>query len=101
MKFVERPIRGEYVADVAKRIFMGGEPHVGGYVDAPVNDVLALVITGCQPQYLNDAAGGRVIAVDRFVSDAQAHETSSNRTKTGRAIDQINLRCPDDCRSPP
>ena len=45
----------------------------GDDVDAPALDILAVVVARRQPQHLDHAGRGRIVAVDRAVGDAKAH----------------------------
>jgi hypothetical protein len=56
--------------DVAEGILVLIEPAVAGHVDAPVDDVLAIVVARRQAQDLDRARGGRAVAIGRQVRDA-------------------------------
>ena len=67
------PLDREGMDDVAERILMGLQPAVGGYVDAPIHHILAVMVARRQPQRLDHAGGGSVVAIDALVRDADAH----------------------------
>ena len=69
----ERTVGGEDMGEVAEGVFVGGEPRVGGNVDAPADHILAVVVARREPQHLDHARGRRVVAMDDAVGDAQAH----------------------------
>ena len=70
-QFVQRPVGGEHVRDVAEGVLVGGKPRVRRYIDAPAHHVLAFVIARRKPQHLDRAGGRRIVAVDRAVGDAE------------------------------
>ena len=72
-QFVEWAVGGKYVGDIAERVFVAGEPRIGGHIDAPAHDILALVVTRRQPQHLDHAGGWRIVAIDVAMGDAKTH----------------------------
>src|SRR5262249_59171065 len=73
-KLAEWPLGGEHVGDVAEGILVLVEPAIRGDVDAPAHHVLAVMVAWGQPQHLNHAHGGRLVAVARQVREADTHE---------------------------
>ena len=69
----ERAFGGEGVRDVAERILVHVEAAVLRHVDAPVHDVLAVVIARREAQRLDHAAGRRVVLVAGLVRNADTH----------------------------
>ena len=61
------------MGDIAECIITGSQSHVGRDVDAPVGDVLAIVIARRQPEHLNYTCSGWIVTIDQTVGDAQAH----------------------------
>ncbi len=59
--------------EIAEGVLMGGKPRIRGNVDAPAQDILALMIARRQPQYLNDAGRRRVVAINMAMTNADAH----------------------------
>ena len=93
-QFLERPVGGEDMGDIAEGVFVGGEPRIGHDVDAPAPDVLAFVVARRQPQHLDHAGGGRIVAVDRAMGDAKAHvgrQRTDDGGQIGSTIDQAIL----------
>lgn len=72
-QLVKRTVGGKHVRDVAERIFMRGKPRVRRHIDPPTHDVLALMVSWGEPQYLDHARGGRIVSIISAVGDAQAH----------------------------
>ena len=64
----------QHMGDVAERILMGVEPGIGGDVDMPFGDVLAVMAARRHAQNLDHAGGGRLVAIAGGMGDAQAHE---------------------------
>src|SRR5262249_35211150 len=62
-KLGEWPLGGEHMGDVAEGILVLVEPAIRGDVDAPARHVLAVVVAGGQPQHLDHAGRGRLVAV--------------------------------------
>src|SRR5271168_4340818 len=61
--------------DIAERVLMHMEAGVGGDVDLPLGDVLAVMAARRHPQDLNDAGRGRLVAVAGGMRNSQAHGT--------------------------
>ena len=70
------------MGEIAERVLIGFEPAVRGNLDPPVDHVLAGVVARREPQRLDHAGTGRLVAVERFVRDADAHGQSSNPRRT-------------------
>jgi hypothetical protein len=70
---VERAFGGERMGDVAERVLVHVEAAVLRDVDAPMHDVLAVVIARRQAQRLDHAVDRRVVVVAGLVRDANAH----------------------------
>jgi hypothetical protein len=70
---VERTFRGERMGDVAERVLVHVEAAVLRDVDAPMNDVLAVVVARREAQGLDHAVDRRVVVVAGLVRDADAH----------------------------
>ena len=77
-KLRDRAGRGERMGDVAERVLDGFEPAIRRDFEPPVDHVLAGVVARREPQRLDHARTRRVVAVERFVRDADAHGQSSN-----------------------
>ncbi len=73
-QFFERAVGGEDVGDIAEGVFVGGQPRIGHDVDVPALDILAFMVARREPQHLDHAGGWRIVAVDRAMGDAKAHE---------------------------
>jgi hypothetical protein len=69
-------VGGEHVGDVAERILLRGKPCIGRNVDAPAHHVLAFMVARGEPQQLDSAGRRRVVAGDRRMGDADAHNRS-------------------------
>ena len=96
-QFLERAVGGEDMGDIAEGVFVGGEPRIGHDVDAPALDILAFVVARRQPQHLDHAGGGRIVAVDRAMGDAKAHvddRGSDDREQITSTIDEAILSDP-------
>ncbi len=74
---VDRAIGGEGVGDVAVGILLLVEPAVGRHVDAPIDDVLAVMVARRQAQRLDHAGRRRVIVVTGLVAHPDAHAATS------------------------
>ena len=100
LKFVERPVGGEHVGDVAERVLLLVEPRVRRHVDAPAHHVLAVVVARRQPQHLDHAGGRRIVAIVGAVGDADAHSgigsAISDHDDGTTRIDDIDAVCPAD-----
>src|SRR6202022_1534887 len=68
-----RPIRGEGVSDVSERIFVLMQPAIPRHVDAPMGDVLAVVISWRGAQTLDRACPRPPVAISRAMRDTKAH----------------------------
>src|SRR5215510_3970151 len=73
-KLAEWPLGGEHMGDVAEGIFVLVEPAIRGDVDAPARHVLAVMVAWGQPQHLDHAGSGRLVAVTGQMRDADTHE---------------------------
>src|SRR5262245_2699542 len=95
-ELAEWPLGGEHVGDVAEGILVLVEPAIRGDVDAPARYVLAIVVARRQPQHLDHARGGRLVAVARQMRDADTHErrrTTCGAEHTGsRARGRVRVR---------
>ena len=76
-QFGERPIHGEDVADVAERVLVLGKLAVLRHVDAPADDILAVVIARRQPQRLNHRAGRLGVPIACRMRDADSHVSAA------------------------
>src|ERR1044072_3351567 len=70
---VDRALGGKRVRDIAERVFMHIQAAVFCHLDAPVDDVLAIVVAGGEAKRLDDAADRRVVAIAGLVGNADAH----------------------------
>ena len=77
-ELAQRSLRGEDMGDVAEGVLVLVEPAIRGHVDAPARDVLTIVVARGQPQHLNHAAGGRLVAIAGEMRDANAHEPTTD-----------------------
>ena len=73
-KLAEWALGSEHMGDVAESVLVLIEPAIRGNVDAPARHVLAIVVARGQPQHLDDAGGGRLVAVGDQMRDADTHE---------------------------
>ena len=62
-----------HMGDVAEGVFAHLETGVGGDVDLPFRDILAVMAAGRHPQDLDHAGCGRLIAIGGGVGYPQAH----------------------------
>ena len=65
---------GQDMRDVAERILVHVEPRIGGDVDLPFGDVLAVMAARRHAQNLNHAGGRRLIAIAGGMGNSQAHD---------------------------
>ena len=65
---------GQDMRDIAERILMHVEPRVGGDVDLPFGDILAVMAARRHAQDLNDAGGRRLVAIAGGMGNSQAHD---------------------------
>src|SRR4029077_19747326 len=65
--------------EIAERILVAVEPALLRQVDAPIGDVLAVMVARGQAQHLNDAGRRALVAVDRVVGDPDTHAPSKDR----------------------
>src|SRR6185437_3864919 len=70
------------MGDVAEGVLMHVEPRVGGDVDLPIDDILAVMAPRRHPQDLDHAGGRRRVAIGRGVGDAQAHDVSETELRS-------------------
>src|SRR5262249_14741030 len=75
----ERSGRRERVGEIAERVLLAVERALLREGDAPVRDVLALMIARGQAQHLNHAGRRALVTVDRLVEDPDAHATNKYR----------------------
>ena len=61
------------------KIFVLIEPAIRRDIDAPVRNILPLMVARREPQHLDHAAGGGVVAIGGLVRDADAHGRPSSR----------------------
>jgi hypothetical protein len=54
------------------------EPAIGGHVDVPIDDVLAVMIARGQAQHLDHTGGRRVILISGSMDDTDTHEWPSS-----------------------
>src|SRR5207248_1705641 len=72
-KLGERSLGGERVGDVAESVLVNVEAAILGHVDAPVNDVMAVMIARREAQRLDHAAGRRVVTVAGLMRNPDTH----------------------------
>jgi hypothetical protein len=75
------------VGDVAEGVLVLLELAVLRHVDAPVLDILSVVIARREPQRLDHAARGLLVAIDGLVRnpDAHGHNNIGKRRGSGQA----------------
>src|SRR5262249_7446931 len=73
-KLAEWALGSEHMGDVAESVLVLVEPAIRGDVDAPARHVLAVVVAWGQPQHLDHARGGRLLAGGRQMREAGTHE---------------------------
>ena len=73
------------MGDVAERVLMLVELAVFRQVDAPVLDILAFMVAWRQPQRLDHAARGFLVAVDGLVRNPDA-QVGATIEKAGRRV---------------
>src|SRR6185503_10543590 len=71
--FGERTLGREGVGNIAERVLVGIEAAILRHVDAPMHDILAVMIARGEAQGLDHAADRRVVVVAGLVRDANAH----------------------------
>src|SRR5262245_59979729 len=74
-QLLERAV-GQHMGDIAEGVLVHVEAGVGGDVDLPFRDRLAVVAAGRHAQDLDDAGGRRLVAVAGGMGNSQAHEVS-------------------------
>jgi hypothetical protein len=82
------------MGDVAERILVRVKPCINGDIDAPIDDVLAFVITRCKPQKLADRGRGRVEIPDDAVGNTKAHDRRQMTGDRRRMIADSLSICP-------
>src|SRR5215467_7394134 len=73
-KLAEWALGSEHMGDVAESVLVLIEPAIRGDVDAPPRHVLTVVVAWGQPQHLDHAGGGGLVAVGDQMRDADTHE---------------------------
>ena len=73
-KLAEWALGSEHMGDVAESVLVLIEPAIRGDVDAPARHVLAVMVAGGQPQHLDHAGRGRLVAVAGQMRNADTHE---------------------------
>src|SRR5262245_2309936 len=86
-KLAEGAVGGEGMNDVAEGVLVLIEPAIGGDVDAPARHVLPVVIARGEPQHLDHAGGGFLVAIARQMRDADAHEHTTEADDGGRTTE--------------
>ena len=66
------------MGDVAERILMHVETGIGGDVDLPLGNVLAVVTARRHPQNLDHAGSRRLVAIGGGMSNSQTHDSSES-----------------------
>ena len=72
-QFVERPVGGEGMSEVAERILVLMQDAVLRQIDAPVHHVLAVMVARGKPQRLRHRRGRRVVAIGGVVGNTNPH----------------------------
>ncbi len=72
----ERAGRRERVSEIAERVLVAVEPALLRQVDAPVGDILAIMVARGQAEHLNDARRRALVAVSSLVGDPNTHAAS-------------------------
>jgi hypothetical protein len=105
-QFRQRTLGAEPVGDIAEGVLVLVELAILRHVDAPVLDILAVVIARREPQRLDHAARRLLIAIDSLVRNPDAHRSSmkpivralSMGTACGfRPNIAVSARCRRDC----
>ena len=71
-EFLDRSVCQD-VGDVAEGVLVHVEAGVGGDVDLPFRDILAVIAAGRHAQDLDDAGGRRLVAIAGGMGNSQAH----------------------------
>src|SRR5579883_198814 len=71
------------MGNVAEGVLVLVEPAVGGSLDPPVGDILAVMIARREAQHLDHPGGGRRVVVGCLVRDRKSHGWHSIVTRCG------------------